>query len=90
MNQCNSPLKKKKKKKSMVLNLRFSNLTSTATPFKHVNFSRNGNKRSSINSKNKGIAVFKYQQWLNVISTLAFGVLMKNIKNNSSDLFKTP
>jgi hypothetical protein len=65
----------------MVLNLRFSNLTSTATPFKHVNFSRNGNKRSSIKSKNKGIAVFKYQKLLNFISTLAFGALMKKHKN---------
>jgi hypothetical protein len=51
------------------LNLRFSHLTSTATPFKQMNFSRNGNKRSSIESKNKGIAVIKYQEWLNVIST---------------------
>jgi hypothetical protein len=38
---------------SMRLNLRFSHLTSTATLFKHMNYSRNGNKRSSIESKNK-------------------------------------
>jgi hypothetical protein len=38
----------------MRLNFRFPHLTSTATPFKHLNFSRNGNKRSSIESKNKG------------------------------------
>jgi hypothetical protein len=76
-------IEKKKKKKSMGLNLRFSNLTSTATPFEHVNFSRNGNKRSSIKSKNKGIISTP------PISTLAFGVLMKK-KNNSSDLFKIP
>jgi hypothetical protein len=41
--------------KSIELNLRFSHLTSTATPFKHMNFSRNGHKRSSIESINKGI-----------------------------------
>jgi hypothetical protein len=46
---------KKKETKSMGLNLRFSHLTSTATPFKHMNLSQNGNKRSSIESKNKGI-----------------------------------
>jgi hypothetical protein len=32
-----------------------SHLTSIATPFKYMNFSRNGNKRSSIENKNKGI-----------------------------------
>jgi hypothetical protein len=37
------------------MQLRFSHLTSTATLFKHMNFSRNGNKRSSIESKNKEI-----------------------------------
>jgi hypothetical protein len=50
-----SPLRKKVKKKLMGLNLRFSHLTPTATPFKHMNFSRNGNKQSSIESKNKEI-----------------------------------
>jgi hypothetical protein len=64
----------------MWLNLRFFHLTSTATQFKYMNFSRNGNERSSIKCKNKGIAVNKYEEWLNVISTLIFGVLMKNIK----------
>jgi hypothetical protein len=49
----------------MGLSLRFSHLTSTATPFKHMNFSQNGNKRSSIESINKRIAVIKYQEWLN-------------------------
>jgi hypothetical protein len=39
----------------MGLNLRFSHLTTAATPFKHMNFSRKGNKRSPIESKNKGI-----------------------------------
>jgi hypothetical protein len=34
---------------------RFSHLTSTATLFKYMIFSRNGNKQSSIESKNKGI-----------------------------------
>jgi hypothetical protein len=58
----------------MGLNLRFSHLTLTATSFKHMNFNRNENKRSSIESKNKGIAVIKYQEQLNVISTLVFGV----------------
>jgi hypothetical protein len=47
--------------------LRFYHLTPTATPFKHMNFNRNGNKRSFIESKNKGIAVMKYQEWLDVI-----------------------
>jgi hypothetical protein len=45
-----------------------------------MNFSQNGNKRSSIESKNKGIAVIEYQEWLNVISTLVFGVRMQKIK----------
>jgi hypothetical protein len=54
----------------MGLNLRFSHSTLTETPFKHMNFSRNGNKRSSIESRNKGIADIKYQDWLNVITTL--------------------
>jgi hypothetical protein len=86
MNQ--SPLKKKLKKKSMGLNSGFFHLTSTGTPFKQMNFIRNGNKRSSIDSKNKGIAVIKYQEY---ISTLVFGKLMKkNQKFNSSDLFETP
>jgi hypothetical protein len=58
----------------MGLNLGFSHLTSSATQFKHMNFSRNGNIWSSIESKNKGIAVIKYQEWLNVRSTLVFGV----------------
>jgi hypothetical protein len=49
-----SPLKKKVKK-SMELQLRFSHLTTIATPFKHMNFSRNGNKWNSIESKNKRI-----------------------------------
>jgi hypothetical protein len=84
----------------MGLNLRFTHLTSTATPFKHMKFSRNGNKRSSIEIKYKGIGhqmvihlkqmyrseiielrslkiFFENQEWLNVISTLVFGVLMK-------------
>jgi hypothetical protein len=39
----------------MGLNLRFYRLTSTATPFKHMNFSQNGNKRSNIEIKNEGI-----------------------------------
>jgi hypothetical protein len=39
----------------MGLNLGTSHLTSTATLFKHMNFSLNENKRSSIESKNKGI-----------------------------------
>jgi hypothetical protein len=39
----------------MELQLRFSHLTTIATPFKHMNFSRNGNKGNSIESKNKGI-----------------------------------
>jgi hypothetical protein len=51
----------------MRLNLRFSHLISTATPFKHMHLSRNGNKRSSIESKNKGIVhenvILKYQEW---------------------------
>jgi hypothetical protein len=47
--------KKKQLKKSMGLNLRFFHLTSTATPIEYMNFSRNGNERSSIESKNKGI-----------------------------------
>jgi hypothetical protein len=34
----------------MGLNLRFSHLTSTTTPFKHMYSSRNGNKRSYIES----------------------------------------
>jgi hypothetical protein len=58
----------KSKKKSMALNLRFPHLISTATPFKHMNFSQNGNKWSFIESKNKIIA----------ISTFIFGVLIKN------------
>jgi hypothetical protein len=70
----------KKVKKSIKLNLRFLHLTSTATPFKHMNFIRNGNKRSSIEIKNKGIAVINYQEWLNVILTLLFGVLMQKLK----------
>jgi hypothetical protein len=53
----------------MGLNLRFSLLNATATPFEHMNFIRNGNKRSSIESQNNGIAVMKYEQWSNVIST---------------------
>jgi hypothetical protein len=53
------------KKKSMGLNSRFSHLTSTATPFKHLHFSRNGIERSSIESKNKGIAVIFYSGILN-------------------------
>jgi hypothetical protein len=73
-------LRKSKKKNSMGLNLRFSHLTSTSAPFKHMNFSRNGNKRSSIKSKNKDIAVIKFQEWLNVMSTLVFDVLMQTIK----------
>jgi hypothetical protein len=46
----------------------------------NMNFSRNGNKRSSIESKNKAIAFIKYQELLNVISILVFGVLMQKIK----------
>jgi hypothetical protein len=42
----------------MELNLRFSDLTSTQ--FKHMNFSRIGNKRNSIESQNKGIVLFKF------------------------------
>jgi hypothetical protein len=61
----------------MGLNLRFFHLKATATPFKHMNFIRNGNKRSSIENQNNGIAVINYEQWSNVISTLVFGVLMK-------------
>jgi hypothetical protein len=49
------PFKISFEKKSMGLFLRYTNLTSTATPFKYMDFSRNGNKRSSIESKNKGI-----------------------------------
>jgi hypothetical protein len=45
-----------------------------------MNFIRNGNKRSSIETKNKGIAVINYQEWLNVILTLLFGVLMQKLK----------
>jgi hypothetical protein len=44
----------------MRLNLRFSHLTSTATPFKHKNISKNENKRNSIEIQNKGIAVIRY------------------------------
>jgi hypothetical protein len=47
----------KKKVKIMRLNLRFSHLNSTATPFEH--FSRIVNKWSSIESKNIGMAVIK-------------------------------
>jgi hypothetical protein len=43
------------KKQSMGFILRFSHLTSTATPFKHMNFSRSRNQRSFVESKNKGI-----------------------------------
>jgi hypothetical protein len=43
----------------MGLNLRFSHLTSTTTPFKHMNLNRNGNKRSFMESKYDGIAVIK-------------------------------
>jgi hypothetical protein len=68
----------KKSKKSMELNLRFSDLTSTQ--FKHMNFSRNGKKRSSIESQNKGIAVIKCFKCLNFISVLIFGVVMQKIK----------
>jgi hypothetical protein len=46
----------------MGLNLRFSLLNATATPFEHMVFSPNGNKRSSIESKNKEIDVIKYQE----------------------------
>jgi hypothetical protein len=61
----------------MELILRFYHLTSTATPFKHMKCNRNGNKRSSIESENKGIADMKYQEGLNVISTLVFGTHTK-------------
>jgi hypothetical protein len=46
-------IEEKKLKKSMGLNLRFPHLTSTATPFKHMNFSRIRNKWSCIESKTK-------------------------------------
>jgi hypothetical protein len=36
----------------------FSHLISTETPLKNMNLSRNGNKRSSIEIKNKGIGQF--------------------------------
>jgi hypothetical protein len=53
----------------MGLNIRFPYLTSTVIPFKQMNFSRKGYKRSCIESKSKKNAVIKYQEWLNFIST---------------------
>jgi hypothetical protein len=67
----------KSKNISMGLILQLSHLTSTATPFNQMNLSRNGNKWSSIEINNKRTAVIKYQEWLNVISTLGFGGLIK-------------
>jgi hypothetical protein len=44
---------KKKVKKSLGLNLRFSHLTSTATSFKHMNFSGNGKNGVPLKLKTK-------------------------------------
>jgi hypothetical protein len=61
-----SPLKKKVKK-----------INGAELKIFPINFNCNC---SSIESKNKGIDVIKYQEWLNVISTLVFDVLMQKIK----------
>jgi hypothetical protein len=60
-----------------------------------MHLSRNGNKRSSIQSKNKGIVhenvILKYQERLNIILTNPRKLTHeKKFKVNSFDLFKTP
>jgi hypothetical protein len=62
----------------MGLNLRFSQLTSTATLLKHLSFSPSF--RSDIIHLRSLKIFFEYQDWLIVISTLVFGVRMNKNK----------